>query len=61
MHQQFFMTLSIRLQLPYKETKLHIKKMFDEIQNEKKEITDYSEELQKVFDLYLEFLGIKEI
>jgi hypothetical protein len=55
------MSISIRLKLPYKETKEIIKQMFKDIKNEKKQLSDYSKELQIIFDLYLEFLGIKEI
>jgi hypothetical protein len=60
-HQQFFMSISIRLRLPYKETKIHLKQMFKDIKSEKKQLCEYSTDLQIVFDLYLEFLGIKEI
>jgi hypothetical protein len=32
--------------------------MHEDVRTEKKQLSEYSEELQSIFDLYLEFLGI---
>lgn len=56
--QSFFLTLCVRLNLNYNTTKFQIKDIHKRISSGKKDINDYSVDLQEIYAFYLEFLGI---
>jgi hypothetical protein len=56
--QNWFITAAHRLKLPYEETKNIIEGMHKDILEDKRDLTEYSDELQSIFNLYLDFLEI---
>ena len=56
--QSFFLTLCVRLNLNYKTTTFQIKDIHKRITSRKKDINDYSIDLQEIYAFYLQFLGL---
>jgi hypothetical protein len=56
--ENFFLNLAVRLDLNYPTTKLQIKEIHKNISTGKKDLEEYSRELQKLYFFYLDFLGI---
>jgi hypothetical protein len=56
--QNFFLNLSVRLNLNYNTTVYQIKEIHKSITTEKKYLDDYSSELQKIYNYYLTYLKI---
>ncbi|MFT7442643.1 MAG: hypothetical protein ACI9Q3_001017 [Maribacter sp.] len=56
--QNFFLNLSVRLNLNYNTTVYQIKEIHNSITTEKKYLDDYSSELQKIYNYYLTYLKI---
>jgi predicted transcriptional regulator len=56
--QNFFLNLSMKLNLDYKTTVYQIKEIHFNIINEKKTLNDYSLSIQKLYKYYLHYLQI---
>jgi len=58
--QNFFLNLAIRLRLNEKTTRFQIKEIHQKIISGEKSLNDYSDELQRLYNYYLEFLKINK-
>ena len=56
--ENFFLNLAIKLDLNYKTTKFQILDIHKRISSGEKSLNDYSQEIQKLYNHYLEYLQI---